>query len=232
MGDAWGGYKNGQIPTSAMYPVQGYYMRPDAAHAMIATIAEAQRHGITVRLNEAYRPLGVPADAKIHSNANGDPVSKTSTGGSNQWFQYGRMQRGETPTAAYPGGSIHGWGLACDLNSSPGASGAGNEQLVAIMKAHGFVFDIGSEPWHAHFVGIPKPVPEPSAIQKMTWKGLQGYLKTYWGYSGAVDGKPGGETWKACQTWLKAHWLYQGAIDGVPGSQTYAALNRAGCKLR
>lgn len=232
MADNWGKYKNGAIPTSALYPVQGYYMRPDAAHAMIAAIAEAARHGIVVRLNEAYRPLGIPADQFIKANTAGNPVSKTSTGGSNQWFQYGRMKRGETPAAAYPGGSIHGWALAADLNSSPGASGAGNPQLVAIMKTHGFIFDIGSEPWHAHFVGIPKPIPEPSALQKRTWKGLQGYLKQYWGYAGQIDGAPGKLTWTSCQKWLAAHWLYKGQIDGVPGPQTYAALSRAGVKLK
>jgi hypothetical protein len=232
MGDAWGRYKNGKIPTSAMYPVQGFYMRPDAAHAMIAAIAEAARHGIGVKLSEAYRPLGIPADQYIHANGNGDPVRRTSTGGSNQWFQYGRFLRKETPAAAYPGGSIHGFGLAADLNSLPLPSGAGNPQLVAIMKTHGFVFDIGSEPWHAHFVGIPKPIPEPSQIQKRSWKGLQTYLKNFWGYAGIIDGKAGKGTWVACQKWLAAHWLYTGAIDGVPGPQTYAALNRAGCKLK
>lgn len=232
MADNWGKYKNGQIPTSAMYPVQGFYMRPDAAHAMIAAIQEAARHKISVRINEAYRPLGIPADQHIHANSNGDPVVRTSTGGSNQWFQYGRFQRGETPAAAYPGGSIHGWALAADLNSSPGASGANNSQLVAIMKTHGFIFDIGSEPWHAHFVGVPKPTPEPSRTQKLTWKGLQGYLKSYWGYVGAIDGKPGKGTWTACQKWLAAHWMYKGIIDGTPGPQTYAAMQRAGCKLR
>ena len=227
MADNWGGYKNGQIPTSAMYPVQGYYLRTDAAHALIAAIADLAKQKIKVSLNEGYRPLGIPADQHIRSNGNGDPVTKTSTGGSNQWFQYGRAQRGETPTAAYPGGSIHGWGLAADLNP-----GANNSTVVSVMKAHGFVFDIGSESWHCHFVGIPKPVPEPSLIQKASWKGLQGYLKTYWGYPGVIDGIPGKMTWTACQTWLKAHWLYAGVIDGVPGPQTYAALNRAGVKLK
>jgi hypothetical protein len=226
MGDAWGGYKNGQIPGGAMYKVQGYYMRPDAAHAMIAAIEEATRHGIKVAINEAYRPLGIPADQNIRDEF------KTSTKCSNQWFQYGRMKRGETPAAAYPGGSIHGWGLACDLNSSPGANGSGNPQLVAIMKAHGFIFDVNSESWHAHFTGIPAPIPEPTLSQKLFWSRMQKYLQQWWGYTGAIDGIAGEGTWTSCQKWLAAHWLYKGVCDGVPGPQTYAAMQRAGCKLR
>jgi hypothetical protein len=221
MSDNWGRYKNGQIPTSALYPVQGYYLRPDAAHALIAAITDLAKKKIKISINEGYRPLGIPADQHIRDE------KKTSTRSSNQWFQYGRAQRGETPTAAYPGGSIHGWGLAADLNP-----GANNSTVVSVMKAHGFIFDIGSESWHCRFVGVPKPTPEPSIVQKRSWKGLQGYLKKNWGYAGLIDGKPGTGTWVACQKWLAAHWLYKGAIDGVPGLQTYAALNRAGVKLK
>lgn len=221
MGYAWGNYKNGAIPTSALYKVQGYYLRSDAAHSMIAAIEEAKRHGIEVSLNEGYRPLGIKSDMYVRD------YKKTSTHDSNQWFQYGRMKRGETPTAAYPGGSIHGWALACDL--SPGRSSG---QLVQILKAHGWIFDIDSEPWHCHYVGVPKPISEPSLIQKKSWKGLQGYLKQNFGYTGDIDGKPGPMTWKATQRWLAEHWLYKGEVDGIPGNMTYAALKRAGCTLR
>jgi D-alanyl-D-alanine dipeptidase len=221
MADSWGKYKNGQIPTSAMYPISpGKYLRPDAAHAFIAAVAEADRHGIKLTAQEAYRPLGIPADQYVRDEA------KTSTRSFNQWYAWGIYQRGG-PLAAKPGNSVHGLGLAAD--TTPGRE---NGQIAAIMKAHGFVYDIPSETWHAHFIGVPAPTPEPSLVQKRTWKGLQGYLKQYWGYSGAIDGAPGKLTWTACQKWLAAHWLYKGAIDGVPGPQTYTAMQRAGCKLR
>jgi hypothetical protein len=222
MGYAWGGHRNGAIPASALYKVQGYYLRRDAAHALIAAIEEAKTHGLHIRLNEGYRPLGVKADMNVRD------YKKTSTHDSNQWFQYGRMKRGETPAASYPGGSIHGWALAADL-AQPNRN---NPTVVKILRAHGWVFDIGSEPWHAHYVGVQKPKPEPSALQKSSWKGLQKYLKAYWGYPGGIDGKAGPATWKAVQSWLADHWLYQGAIDGEPGPMTYAAMARAKCKLR
>jgi hypothetical protein len=143
MADAWGNHKNGQIPLSAMIKVQGCYFEPHVAARMLAAIAECKRHKINLKINEGYRPLGIPSDANIKADRNGNPVKKTSTGGSNQWFQYGRMKRGETPSAATPGGSIHGWGKAADI--SPNRE---NGQLVAIMKTHGFKFTIANEPWH------------------------------------------------------------------------------------
>jgi hypothetical protein len=220
MADNWGGYKNGQIPTGAMLDVEGNYFKPDVGHAIIAALAECRQAGIKIGINEGYRPLGIPADQFVKDE------HKTSTRQSNQWFQYGRMKRGETPTAAYPGGSIHGWGKAADV------SNGANPTVRSIFAKHGFVFDIASESWHTHFIGVPAPIPEPNALQKRNWKLLQGYLKQYWGYAGAIDGKPGTGTWTATQKWLAAHWLYKGAIDGVPGPQTYAALKRAGSNLR
>lgn len=229
MSDNWGGYANGQIPLSAMKRVQNAYFKPDVADALAAAIAECARHKITLRINEGYRPLGVAADAKIKSNGNGDPVSKTSTGGSNQWFQYGRMQRGETPTAAYPGGSIHGWAKAADV--SPGRD---NGMVAAIFKTHGFTFDIDSESWHSHFIGAPiPPAPIPAKPANVNdWKSVQTYLHSYFGYAGAIDGVAGKMTWIAAQKWLAAKWGYAGAVDGIPGQMTYAALSRAGSKLR
>jgi hypothetical protein len=223
MGEAWGGHRNGAIPASALYKVQGYYLKADAAHALIAAFEELnKRHGIHMKINEGYRPLGIKSDMNVRD------YTKTSTHDSNQWFQYGRMKRGETPTAAYPGGSIHGWGKAVDL-AQPNRN---NDTVVKVLRAHGWVFDIGSEPWHCHYVGIPKPKPEPSLLQKKSWKGMQTYLKANWGYPGGIDSKAGPQTWKAVQSWLADHWLYQGAIDGIPGNMTYAALKRAGCTLR
>ena len=219
MGDAWGRYKNGQIPLKAMKNVQGFYLRPDAAEAMLGAIAELAKSNIKVFINESYRPLGVPADQYVRD------ASKTSTKSSNQWFQWGRMKRGETPAAAYPGTSVHGWAVASDITNGS------NSTLRAVLKKYGFVFDVPSESWHAHFIGLPKPIAEPNALQKRSWKGMQGYLRQ-WGYKGSLDGIAGKGTWTAAQTWLKARHGYLGVCDGIPGPMTYAAMQRAGVKLR
>lgn len=213
MSDAWGGYANGQIPLSAMKKVQNAYFKPDVADAIAGAIAQLATYKINVVINEGYRPLGIPADQNVRSDGNGNPVSKTSTGGSNQWFQYGRMKRGETPTAATPGGSIHGWGKAADI------SNGSNATVRDVFQKHGFVFDISSESWHAHYVGGSTPTPG-SDDQKT----VQSALKAKGLYAGAVDGVFGPNSWKGTQTFLHQQGLYGGAIDGVPGPLTYKAF--------
>ena len=59
-----------------------------------------------------------------------------------------------------------------------------------------------------------------------SWKAFQRCLKTYWGYTGAIDGDPGSNTIKALQRLLKSSWGYTGAIDGDAGSGTRAAFKR------
>jgi peptidoglycan hydrolase-like protein with peptidoglycan-binding domain len=209
MNDAWGGYANGAIPSSAMKAVQGFFFKPDAAETIAAAIAECAKYGVHVAINEGYRPLGKPGDDKVPQNH----PERTSTGGSNQWFQYGRMKRGETPSASYPGGSIHGWGRAADV------SNGANPKVREIFRKHGWVFDIASESWHAHFVGgSPSPAPAPSNTDQAT---VQQAMKAKGLYAGAIDGVFGPQSWKAVQTFLKQQGLYGGAIDGVPGSLTY-----------
>jgi hypothetical protein len=209
---AWGGHKNGAIPSSAMGSVEGHYFEATAAKAMAAALAEIRAKGIKIHINEGYRPLGVPGDAKVKDE------HKTASGKSSQWFQYGRMQRGETPAAAYPGGSIHGWGKAADV--SPGRD---NATVNAIFNKHGFHFDIPSESWHCSFGGGTGATLSPDAAK---WKKIQTLLVAY-GYNGAIDGIPGPKTWTAAQKWLKAKFGYAGAIDGIPGPMTYGALAKA-----
>lgn len=215
---AWGGYKNGAIPLSAMLNVEGNYFEPGAGRAMQAALAEIRSHGINIRINEGYRELGVPADAKVTDE------HKTSTGSFNQWYAYGVHQRGG-PLAAYPGGSVHGWGQAADV--SPGRN---SDTVASIFAKHGYKFDIPSESWHATFYGVPAQHPnKPGNVND--WRSVQTYLKAYYGYAGLVDGIPGPKTWTAAQKWLKEYWGYAGTVDGVPGPLTYAALKRAGSNL-
>jgi hypothetical protein len=220
---AWGNYKNGEIPLSALKNVEGQYFEPATGNAIVAALAEVRAQGIKISINEGYRPLGIPADANIKSDRNGNPVKKTSTGGSNQWFQYGRAKRGETPQAAYPGGSIHGWGMAADV--SPGSQ---NGLVKSIFANHGLIFDISSEVWHCSLhAGASAPAAGQPKVTVAQWKKIQGILKAHYGYTGAIDGNPGELTWTATQKWLKAGYGYAGAIDGKPGPLTYSALSRA-----
>ncbi|MFF2373943.1 peptidoglycan-binding protein [Streptomyces xiamenensis] len=59
-----------------------------------------------------------------------------------------------------------------------------------------------------------------------SWKALQRFLRQSSGYTDAIDGIVGPNTVKALQRWLKSAWGYTGAIDGIAGSGTQAAFKR------
>lgn len=150
MVSAWGGYTNGEIPLSAMVEVQGQYFEPDMGARMAYLLSQ-----VNVHINEGYRPRGVESDQYVTNEAN------TSTGGSNQWFQWGRYKRGETPSAGWPpAGTSHGWGLAADINP-----GRGNPQVAALCAQLGLIFTIDSEAWHIAADGTPS-ISYPSLTNK------------------------------------------------------------------
>ena len=209
MVNAWGGYSNGAIPLSAMRAVQGNnYFEPSTAAAMEQLLAQAAAQGVNIHINEGYRPLGEPNDQYVTNE------SGTSTGGSNQWFQLGRMHRGETPSAGTPGTSSHGWGMAADINP-----GHGNDVVRNIAESLGFVFILSSEPWHISFGGGGGGGSSFSPSAEVQ-RGVQQILKDQGLYSGVVDGAFGPLSWKAVQTWLAKYGLYGGPIDGDPGPKT------------
>lgn len=104
---AWGGFSNGRIPVSAlgscvMYrPLPGQPVGPYAGY-MAAEAARqwyvAGEHyfattGRRMTLSEGYRDLGDQ---------------------NNRWAIY---QKYRSPLAAYPGTSLHGWGLSADIGT-------------------------------------------------------------------------------------------------------------------
>lgn len=246
---AWGGYANGQIPSSAMKEVSpGKFMRPDAADQFIAAVADLAARGIKFGAQETYRPLGVPSDQNVRNE------NQTSTGGFNQWFAWGVYKRGGS-LAATPGYSNHGWGLAAD--TTPGRE---NGTVAAVLRAHGFNYGVSSETWHCDWVGVA--VPNETAQ-------VQALLNNY-GYGLVVDGISGPKTvaaikdfqskhglkvdgiagpftlaalrggatsipdatgaqkaaWSALQGYLKQYWGYQAAIDGIAGKGTWTATQK------
>lgn len=103
-------------------------------------INEFEARGKRFRVNEIYRPLGVPADRYVTKE------SQTSTGTSNEWFQKGREDRGETPSAATPGQSDHGrtgygeGAIDCDVDDQALRS--------SLMGVVGLFRTVPSESWH------------------------------------------------------------------------------------
>lgn len=150
MVSAWGGYSNGQIPTSAMVQIQGEWFEPDMAARMKWLLDECARQGVNIKINEGYRPLGVPADRYIRNESQTSTAGPPLFHGSNQYFQLGRADRGETPSAGTPGTSSHGWGKAADINP-----GRNNPVVAAACAKMGLIFTVPSESWHIAADGTP-----------------------------------------------------------------------------
>lgn len=102
--------------------------------------AQIRAEGGDITLNEAGRPFGVPGDADVEDS------SQTASGLSTVWYQWGRYQRGETPSAANPAGgayaSEHTQGIAIDCNANPTSLRAKYFPMVGLANT------ISSESWH------------------------------------------------------------------------------------
>lgn len=93
---AWGGYKNGYIPSSALcaLPQAGEQLQCDAARTFIAMNAAFKaKFGQNMKINDSYRDFAGQQAAKIKHGSN----------------------------AATPGTSDHGWALAADIGELGGA---------------------------------------------------------------------------------------------------------------
>lgn len=113
-------------------------------------VREMKARGRSLFLTEGYRPKGVPADRNVRIE------SQTSTGGSNQYYQHGRMLRGETPSAINPdyADSRHFYGLAIDWNAPSDIDMA---HRALLMSDVGLVANVSSESWHAEPLRAVKP---------------------------------------------------------------------------
>lgn len=202
MAGAWGGYSNGQIPLSAMRQIQGEWFEPSMANAMDQLLARAAAQGVGIHINEGYRPLGNPSDQYVRNE------SQTSMGRSTQWFQWGRYQRGETPSAGWPGTSSHGWGMAADINP-----GRNNGVVASIANSLGLSFTVPSESWHLAIDGG-------GSAYNRNGAEIQTLLNNY-GYGLAVDGIVGPKTIAAIKDFQRKKGL---VVDGLVGPVTMAAL--------
>jgi peptidoglycan hydrolase-like protein with peptidoglycan-binding domain len=185
-----------------MRKVAGESFEPRTATVMQDLLNRAAEQGVNIRINEGYRPLGVRGDMNVRNE------SQTASGRSTQWFQWGRYQRGETPAAGWPGTSVHGWGMAADIEP-----GRNNGTVRAIAESLGLIFTIGSEPWHLAYSGGGSSFNANGAQ-------IQGLLNTF-GYKLTVDGIVGPVTMKAIVDFQKKNAL---VADGIVGPKTMAVL--------
>lgn len=147
----WGGHSNGRIPVGALATCSNYKplpgepvgplanrMRADAAKQWDLLVFYAALAGHVITLSEGYRDI---ADQN------------------KRWNTY--QSKGK-PLAAYPGSSLHGWGLSADSDTTP----AGRLWMRANSKKFGWdnTGDRFSkvEPWHYDFILTPSITSKPS----------------------------------------------------------------------
>lgn len=145
---------NGRLAPGALAPIAGHpgaRLRPDAAGSWARIRSEtARQHGWTPAITsnaDAYRSyetqLRIFIDRYTTAYLAGRPTKTWN--GRTYWLKHGNA------TAAVPGTSNHGWGLAVDVTGLGGFGGTRYAQLAAVAIWHGWTNTEGrsiGEAWH------------------------------------------------------------------------------------
>lgn len=166
---------NGQLPTPLLAMTKGGdVLHHFAADAFDAMYDAALRDGITLNLTDGYRPLAT--QERIFSERyvrNYNPLRCTLSSKVYKGVRYWKL-RG-VATAAVPGTSNHGWGVAVDMHSAGLGSQRNPGPELRWLDAHarnfGWTWELlPEEPWHLrYFPGValfrpaPQPLPPPPA---------------------------------------------------------------------
>jgi zinc D-Ala-D-Ala carboxypeptidase len=116
-------YGNGHIPADALEPVgnPGAKLWAPAAESLNRLIQDAKKDGVTIGINESYRPYSEQVELARKKGL-------YSQGG----------------LAAKPGTSEHGWGMAADLELNSSAQ----SWMRTHAADYGFVNNVPRESWH------------------------------------------------------------------------------------
>lgn len=180
------GVENGKLPSSllAEIGVPGALMERTAARAFRAMLAEMAKGGFVARQVGHYRTFQQQLNlfTSRYSESNLSTFSATPSQHRKQWNEATRhgfssvywvkkLINGKYPaTAATPGNSNHGWGLALDLAEEYDSDSAPDSirsqwvtWLVNNAARYGISAELQSEPWHWRYVAgdnIPAAVLE------------------------------------------------------------------------
>lgn len=144
------GESNGELRSSILFTLDDtpdvIFVEP-AMRSWKALRAHAADDGITLdatSLYDSYRPISVQRST-FYSRYQSEPTGCGSkTCGSTRWYKLCNVA-----TAACPGTSNHGWGIAIDVAN---ASGARLAWLEANVYDYGWSWELpDSEPWHIRY---------------------------------------------------------------------------------
>jgi peptidoglycan hydrolase-like protein with peptidoglycan-binding domain len=142
--------------TVALASAPGQRLRADAAAAFDRlSKAYRSRYAADLRLTDSFRPLEVQI-ALLQRNYTTSPSFSTAgythaNGGIRDWGGKRWYRRPGFATAATPGRSNHGSGIAVDISGTGGFGGTVYRRLAAMAPAYGWTNDEGraiSESWH------------------------------------------------------------------------------------
>jgi hypothetical protein len=169
------GKQNGMLPDHILTTigVGSARMEVTAARSFVAMFAEARRVlGVTLKHVGDYRPYGVqlsmfldryePVSFVVYAVTAPSNRKKWATGVPSQWWRKKKRGDGSYPaTAATPGASNHGWGLALDIaeeyDNDPSPDPIRDrfvQWLCDNASRYGISAELQSEAWHwRYFAG-------------------------------------------------------------------------------
>lgn len=148
------GQPNGRLPANLLAPTAGGdVMHHLAARAFNAMYAHAKRMGVTLTMTDGYRDY----DTQVRLFTSRYQLSYnpiTCTTQSKVWGGRRWWKRRGVATAAAPGSSNHGWGLATDIATVDGSDGDDDLRWLGEFAAdYGFSWELlPEEPWHIRYV--------------------------------------------------------------------------------
>lgn len=157
---------SGLLNTASLVSVGGgQALRFDAAASWLAVVAEVRAEfGVTLRLTDSYRPYAV--QVKIFNERYDPAWTGRGPFGDVRWWGGIRYVRMRGASAAVPGTSNHGWGVAVDITALSGFNGITYTYVAAVAPAHGWNNNAGrkiAEPWHWEYVAADNTHPTHAA---------------------------------------------------------------------
>lgn len=136
---------NGRLPSAILRSIGGYQGLPPTNNAYGQLVMEAASAGVYLSLTGCYRSLTEQVDLFLDRYG----LERTVYGSKTYQGKTYYLKKGEA-TAATPGNSVHGFGLAVDFCMADGKPLT--RKAINWLQTHGpslgWRQSIDSEPWH------------------------------------------------------------------------------------